>query len=69
MSLVIFCPSPEKRALGQKLLPKLSCIWIKMVLFPFISLTTGKKYGKNLFIAHILQKYYILFINVLKNFF
>lgn len=69
MSLVIFCPSPEKRAPGQKLLPKISCIWIKMVLFPFISLTTGKKYGKNLFIAHILQKYYILFINVLKIFF
>jgi len=69
MSLVIFCLSPEKIAQGQKLLPKFSCIWIKVVLFPYFSLTTGRKYDKSLFIAHILQKYYILFINVLKIFF
>jgi len=40
MSLVIFCLSPEKKAQGQKLLPKFSCIWIKVVLFPYFSLTT-----------------------------
>ena len=40
-------------------------------LFPYLPLVlaVARKYDKNLFIAHILQKYYILFINVLKNFF
>ncbi|EEQ56757.1 hypothetical protein CBFG_00467 [Clostridiales bacterium 1_7_47FAA] len=34
-------------------------ISMKFPLFPYISLTIQENYDKTLFIAHILQKYYI----------
>lgn len=62
-------PFSGKEGTGTEIITKNKLYMDKNGSISIYFLDNRKKYGKNLFIAHILQKYYILFINVLKIFF
>ena len=62
-------PFSGKDSAGTEIITKIQLYMDKSGVISIFFLDKVKKYDKNLFIAHILQKYYILFINVLKIFF